>query len=163
MKNIKRTIIVILLVLSFECILFASLGNSKEEITFERSSILIKGAKVNHKFNIALALTRVQHSYGLMYREQLGKNEGMLFFYKKETIATMWMLNTFIPLDMIFVDSKGKIIYIFQDTTPFSIDKISANGLVRGVLEVNAGIVEQLGIIVGDRLIHPLFFDGDER
>ena len=87
MKNIKRTIIVILLVLSFECILFASLGNSKEEITFERSSILIKGAKVNHKFNIELALTRVQHSYGLMYREQLGKNEGMLFFYKKETIA----------------------------------------------------------------------------
>ena len=98
-----------------------------------------------------------------MFRQSLAKNAGMLFDYKVPTSISMWMKNTFIPLDMIFVDSKGKIIYIFQDTTPFSIDKISANGLVRGVLEVNAGIVEQLGIIVGDRLIHPLFFDGDER
>ncbi|MBI36305.1 MAG: hypothetical protein CL568_01800 [Alphaproteobacteria bacterium] len=162
MKKIKQTAFLIVLALFIESTIMPLLGNSGNDITFERSSVVIKGGKEKHKFDVELAFTNIQQSYGLMYRKQLARNEGMLFFYKKEMIATMWMLNTFISLDMIFVDSGGRIIYIYQNATPLSLSKISSGKPVRGVLEVNAGVVEKLGIIVGDQLIHPLFYGGSK-
>ena len=106
-------------------------------------------------------LTPAQQSQGLMFRRQMAANAGMLFFHRRDTVATMWMRNTFLPLDMLFVAADGRIVHIAERTVPQSLTAISAGRQVRAVLEVNAGTVRRLAIRSGDRLIHPLFGNAD--
>jgi uncharacterized protein len=81
----------------------------------------------------------------------------MLFDYKKPTAATMWMRNTLIPLDMLFVDAKGRIVNIQQRAIPQSDDLIAAAAAVRAVIELNGGTAGRLGIVPGDQVVHPIF------
>lgn len=81
----------------------------------------------------------------------------MLFDYKEPTMATMWMRNTLIPLDMLFVDAQGRIVNIRQRAVPQSLDVIAAATPVRAVIELNGGTAARLGIAPGDRVIHPIF------
>jgi len=81
----------------------------------------------------------------------------MLFDYKHPTTATMWMHNTLIPLDMLFVDARGKIVNIQQRAVPQSDDVITAAAPVRAVIELNGGTAERLRIVPGDQVVHPIF------
>jgi hypothetical protein len=81
----------------------------------------------------------------------------MLFVYGKEWEIAMWMKNTVIPLDMLFIKGDGRIVEIAERTVPFSLETISAGQPVVGVLEVNGGTVARLGIRRGDRVLHPVF------
>jgi uncharacterized membrane protein (UPF0127 family) len=81
----------------------------------------------------------------------------MLFLYPAEQPVAFWMKNTLIPLDMIFIQSDGRIRRIEQNTKPGSLRPISSNGSVRAVLEMRAGTSTKYGIAPGDRIIHPLF------
>ena len=81
----------------------------------------------------------------------------MLFLYPVSEPVTMWMKNTFIPLDMLFVAADGRITHMVQRTVPHSIVNISSGGPVTAVLEVNGGTVERLGLGIGDRILHPAF------
>ena len=81
----------------------------------------------------------------------------MLFDYKRSTTATMWMRNTLIPLDMLFVDARGRIVNIQQRAVPQSDDVITAAAPVRAVIELNGGTAERLGIAPGDQVVHPIF------
>ena len=132
-------------------------GGVQAQAVFERSTLSIETANGSHKFDIELALTPDQQSQGLMFRRELAADAGMLFFHDRERVATMWMRNTFVPLDMLFVAADGKIVHIVERTVPQSLTTISAGRPVRAVLEVNAGTVRRLAIQSGDRLIHPLF------
>ena len=124
---------------------------------FERSSLVIESAKERHAFSVEVARSTQQQAQGLMYRRDMAADHGMLFDYNPPRRVAMWMKNTFLPLDMLFIAFDGRVARIAQRTLPQSLDMIDSAGPVRGVLELNAGTVARLGIAVGDRVVHPIF------
>ncbi len=106
---------------------------------------------------VEFAATPQQRAQGLMFRQSMAPDTGMLFDFGDPTEVSMWMKNTYISLDMIFIKSDGVIRRIEQNTEPHSLATISSNGDVTGVLEVPAGTSRRLGIRPGDRVTHPLF------
>ncbi len=138
-------------------LLSAVAAGVEAQATFERSTLKIETLGDSHEFDVELALTPAQQSQGLMFRRELSADAGMLFYHRRDTVATMWMRNTFVPLDMLFVAADGRIVHIVERTVPQSLTTVSAGRPVRAVLEVNAGTVRRLAIRKGDRLVHPLF------
>lgn len=110
-----------------------------------------------HAFEVELAVTDAQQRKGLMFRRQMPANAGMLFLYDNGSRVTMWMSNTYIPLDMLFIAADGRITHIVERTVPFSTELIGSNGPVRAVLELNGGTASRLGIEVGDVVRHQSF------
>jgi uncharacterized membrane protein (UPF0127 family) len=108
-----------------------------------------------HRFNVEIAQTEEERRIGLMYRRNLADNAGMLFVYDEPQPILMWMKNTYIPLDMIFIDAGGKVLRIERRTEPFSTDPIPSGGPVQGILEVKAGTTESIGLKPGDEVILP--------
>nr|WP_213288706.1 DUF192 domain-containing protein [Bradyrhizobium sp. sGM-13] len=108
-------------------------------------------------FLVEMATTEEEKTQGLMYRKELPDGKGMLFDFSPEQQISMWMKNTYIPLDMIFIRADGRILRIAENTEPLSTKIISSGGLARGVLEVIAGTAQKYGIQPGDRVAHPLF------
>jgi len=124
---------------------------------FATSELTILSATGAHRFTVEVAETPEQMEQGLMFRRTLAPDAGMLFDYKVPTVATMWMRNTMIPLDMLFVDAQGRIVNIHQRAVPQSLEVIAAVAPVRAVIELNGGTATRLGIAPGDRVQHPLF------
>lgn len=110
-----------------------------------------------HVFSVEMATTEEEKQTGLMYRKELPDGKGMLFDFSPEQQISMWMKNTYIPLDMIFIRADGRILRIAENTEPLSTKIISSGGLAKGVLEVIAGTAQKYGIQPGDRVAHPLF------
>src|SRR5580692_290335 len=110
-----------------------------------------------HVFSVEMATTEQEKETGLMYRKELADGKGMLFDFSPEQEVSMWMKNTYISLDMIFIRADGRILRIAENTEPMSTRIIPARGLAKGVLEVIAGTAKKYGIEPGDRVGHPLF------
>lgn len=119
--------------------------------------LVITTATGEHRFTVEMALTGEQSARGLMFREQLGSDEGMLFDFRRDQIVTMWMRNTILSLDMIFISRDGRVATIAERTTPFSEAQISSRVPVRAVLEVPAGTAQRLSIRPGDRVRNVTF------
>jgi uncharacterized protein len=113
-----------------------------------------KGVQV---FSVEMATTEQEKETGLMYRKELADGKGMLFDFAPEQEVSMWMKNTYISLDMIFIRADGRILRIAENTEPLSTKIIPSRGLAKGVLEVIAGTAKKYGIEPGDRIGHPLF------
>mgnify|MGYP003571193540 CR=1 FL=1 len=112
----------------------------------------------NHTFQVEIAETSDQRGQGLMFRRQMAADAGMLFLFEGGSQErAMWMKNTLIPLDMLFIDEAGKIVRIEQRTVPHSLRAIRSGQPVAAVLELNAGTTSRLAIEPGDRVIHPAF------
>ena len=114
-------------------------------------------AKSRHAFLVEVARNDADRAQGLMYRRMLAPDQGMLFDFARTDIVTMWMQNTYISLDMIFIRADGTIARIAQDTEPLSTRTISSGEPVLSVLEVAAGTTRRLGIKPGDKVENPLF------
>ena len=108
-------------------------------------------------FSVEMATTEEEKTTGLMHRKELPDGKGMLFDFTPEQQISMWMKNTYISLDMIFIRADGRILRIAENTEPLSTRIISSGGLAKGVLEVIAGTAQKYGIQPGDRVAHPLF------
>ena len=106
-------------------------------------------------FEVELASSDAEKAKGLMFRTKIGDREGMLFPYGRSQEITMWMRNTYIPLDMIFIRADGIIHRIEAQTEPLSDRVIASGGDVFAVLEIAGGGAERHGIKPGDRVIHP--------
>ena len=108
-------------------------------------------------FSVEMATTDKEREVGLMYRKELADGRGMLFDFTPEQQVSMWMKNTYISLDMIFIAANGRILRIAENTEPESTRIISSGGPAKGVLEVIAGTARKYGIAPGDQIVHPLF------
>ena len=123
--------------------------------TFQPLEIVTKsGVQV---FSVEMATTEQEKETGLMYRKEVPDGKGMLFDFSPPQEVSMWMKNTYVSLDMIFIRADGRILRIAENTEPLSTRIISSQGLAKGVLEVVAGTAKKYGIEPGDRVGHPLF------
>ena len=110
-----------------------------------------------HLFTVEIADTDALRQRGLMFRQRLPEDRGMLFDFQKPRPVFMWMKNTYIPLDMLFIRDTGEIVYIAENTVPQSLDTIGVNEPILGVLELAGGTAKRLGIRVGDKGVHRIF------
>jgi uncharacterized membrane protein (UPF0127 family) len=108
-------------------------------------------------FQVEVMRTMDERARGLMFRRYLPADRGMLFDFAAEAQVAMWMKDTFIPLDMLFIRKDGTISQIAENTEPHSTRTISSTDPVHSVLEINGGMAAKLGIKAGDKVIHPLF------
>jgi uncharacterized protein len=122
-------------------------------VSFSREPLTIQSGGKSHKFSVELALNGRQQRQGLMFRRRMAADAGMLFVYRREEPTSMWMKNTFIPLDMLFIARDGKIRHIAERTVPMSEAVIGSDGAVSAVLELNAGTASRLGLKPGDKVL----------
>jgi hypothetical protein len=127
------------------------------EAACSRDRLVVHGADGPVAFRVELALTPEEQARGLMFRPSLPREAGMLFVYDPPRKARFWMKNTMIPLDMIFIDETGRIESIAERTTPYSLSTHESEGPVRGILEINGGLSDALGIAPGAQVVHPAF------
>lgn len=117
-----------------------------------------KGAHPSdHALSVEVMRTEAEREHGLMDRRYLPADRGMLFQFDKVQSVLMWMKDTYIPLDMIFISRDGVVTHIHENAEPMSQAIISSNGPVYGVLEVNAGFARKIGLKPGDLVRHSLF------
>ena len=107
----------------------------------------------SHEFRVYLATEFEQQRRGLMFVRELPPDVGMLFIYESDAIRSMWMKNTYIPLDMVFARADGTVINVVTDTVPQTLDSHASTEPARFVLELNAGTARKLGIGKRSRLI----------
>lgn len=114
--------------------------------------IEIQSGTQTHRFEIEIADEPNERARGLMHRTFLPDDHGMLFIYPREQMASFWMKNTLISLDMLFITNSGTIVKIAPRTTPGSLDPVRSDQVVRAVLEINGGLAEALSIVAGDKV-----------
>ena len=155
MKNTLSVLIGASTVVMLTCIA-AAIGLATSDSQND-STLIIATRDAQHRFTIEIARTPDEMERGLMFRDRLPPDHGMLFLYEDDRRVSFWMKNTLIPLDLIFADSTGRIVQIAERAVPLSTALISSDRAVRAVLEVNGGTADRLHIGIGDRLIHPAF------
>lgn len=155
MKTVLRRSILLTLGLFAVLALAGAADSVFAQSKLENLSITTGKGKVS--FSVEVMRTDEERARGLMNRAYLPADRGMLFDFKEPQIAMMWMKNTLIPLDMLFIRKDGTITNIAENTEPHSLRTVSASEPVLGVLELNGGTAARLGITAGDRVEHPLF------
>jgi len=125
----------------------------------EQSRLVIHSATGAHPFSVEVVDTPETRAQGLMFRQELAPDAGMLFDFKEEREVAFWMRNTFIPLDMIFIAADGTIRHIHVNARPHDPTSIPSGAPVQFVLEIPGGRSRELGISTGDRVAHPRVVD----
>lgn len=120
--------------------------------SFPRATVEISSGEHVHRFDVWIADTPERQAQGLMFVRDLAPDTGMLFVHDAPREVSMWMKNTYIPLDMLFIDRSGRIVRIARDTTPHSLESIHSGAPVTQVLEIAGGEAARRGIDVGDRV-----------
>jgi uncharacterized membrane protein (UPF0127 family) len=145
MTVLRRTL---LLACALTCLAVAGYAQGLQ--TFEKSTLVVETAAGPKHFEIELALTPAQEEQGLMFRQRLAPDAGMLFDFGDTAPRAFWMKNTLIPLDMLFIAASGRVVDIHERAVPLSEDVIPSRVPARAVLELNGGTVARLGIKIGD-------------
>jgi len=134
----------------------AQIGPIEDLDAFPSANLEItEGKKVKHVFKVWLADTPQRQAQGLMFVRSLPDLRGMLFAYPQPKAISMWMKNTYIPLDMVFIDDHNRIQQIVEQATPHSLDIIRSDKPARAVLEIAGGEARRLGLHPGLRVTHP--------
>ena len=131
-----------------------SYGPPDLDAAFGKATMVISASSLAcYRFDLWLARERPQQTRGLMFVRDLPADTGMLFIYDSPGRRSMWMKNTYLPLDMLFIREDGTVSSIVTNTEPLSLRSISSQEPVTYVLELNAGVTERLGIVPGDRIL----------
>jgi hypothetical protein len=130
---------------------------ASSEAEMSRETLTLVTATGERKIDIEVARTPDEQARGLMFRTSLPDTAGMLFPYAQPRVLTMWMKNTYIPLDMVFIRPDGIVHRIEVRTEPLSEAVISSGAPMAAVLELAGGASERLGLKPGDKVVHPLF------
>ena len=133
-----------------------SFDDSDLDAAFDKDLLVISASEhACYVFDVYIAMTREQRSRGLMYVRYMPDFTGMLFVYRQSRVLSIWMKNTYIPLDILFIRADGSIANIETHTEPLSLRSISAIEPLNFVLELNAGVTERLGIDTESRVHFP--------
>jgi uncharacterized membrane protein (UPF0127 family) len=137
----------------------ASLANARPALAeaMRRETLVIVTAGGRSEISTEIALTPAEQELGLMFRTSMGENDGMLFIYPKPQTIQMWMHNTYVPLDMVFVRADGSVAHIEANAEPLSDRVISSDGAASAVLELKAGTAQRIGLRPGDHIETPSF------
>jgi uncharacterized membrane protein (UPF0127 family) len=134
----------------------AQAGPIEDLAVFPRGKLEItEGKKVKHTFEVWLADNSRRQAQGLMFVRSLPDLRGMLFVHESPRPISMWMKNTYIPLDMVFIDARGRIQEIVAQTTPHSLEIVRSKEPALAVLEIAGGEAKRLGLHPGQRVVHP--------
>lgn len=125
-----------------------------QRLEASRLTVKSKGGKL-HTFTVEVARTPKEQEIGMMFRKSVEPDAGMLFLFSEPRPAAFWMYNTYIPLDLIFIDKTGRIESIAPNAAPHSLKPRQSRGAVVGVLEIAGGRSAELGIVEGDEILHP--------
>lgn len=123
----------------------------------EPQPLTILSESTEHPFMVEEAKTLEQQARGMMWREEMGEDTGMIFEFAEPKIATIWMKNTAIPLDILFVRSNGQILKIEHMAQPYTLRSASSEAVIAAVVELKGGRALELGIKPGDTVQHPFF------
>lgn len=124
---------------------------------FPQDKLSIVHEQATHALQIWVADTPERQQQGLMFLTELPPGYGMLFPLDTPRVMTMWMKNTYVSLDMLFIGTDGRIVRIAANTEPLSTNIISSGSVIGGVLEIRAGESKRLGLKEGDRVVHSSF------
>jgi uncharacterized protein len=141
--------------LSLAFLAFAAIGALAEDMRVEEVVVVTKTGR--HAFQAEIADTPEQRSKGMMFRTELASGRAMLFDFGKERPIAMWMKNTRVALDMIFIRADGSVVGFKKDAVPESTAVISPKFPALAVLETVAGTAERIGLEVGDKVEHAMF------
>lgn len=146
-----------LLMLAAVCwaFLLSAVGNTQEPMRVE--TVTVTTAKGSFEFQTEIANTQTSRERGLMFRKTMQPDHAMLFDWGQPLVASMWMQNTYISLDMLFIAGDGTVRFVAQNTKPLSRDIVSAGIEVAAVLEVIAGTAKRIGLKPGDKVAHRIF------
>jgi hypothetical protein len=120
------------------------------EAGLDQTSLCITSGDKTHSFTVEIARSSAQQARGLMFRTSLADDRGMIFPFLEPRMASFWMKNTVIPLDIIFIRADGQIENIAANTTPYSTDPVESTSPVTAVLELRGGLAAERGIKAGD-------------
>ena len=137
------------------CFLFGILLLAGPSFAMEGADLHMSAAKGGHApltFHVEIARAPAELAKGLMYRDHLPMDTGMLFIFEKDEVAHMWMRNTHIPLDMVFIDAAGTVVSVVANAKPMDETILSSQLPCRAALEINGGLAAQLGIKAGDKV-----------
>ncbi|TNF64358.1 MAG: DUF192 domain-containing protein [Rhodobacteraceae bacterium] len=123
--------------------------------------VVLRGAWGEALFSVEIADDPAERSQGLMFREKMARNAGMLFIYETPQVASFWMKNTLIPLDMIFFDRTGTVVHVHHRAIPGDLTPITGGRDILMVLEINGGLAELFRIAPGDTMRHPAIDQAD--
>jgi uncharacterized membrane protein (UPF0127 family) len=146
------TALAIVLAISMGVLCYAQSAPLEDLANFPRSSLEITHGKQHHAFTVWIADTPQRSEQGLMFVRDLPVDEGMLFPESQPRRISMWMKNTYIGLDMVFVDADGRIGKIVEHAVPQSLDTIDSGGPVAAVLEIKDGEASRRGLTIGDKV-----------
>jgi uncharacterized membrane protein (UPF0127 family) len=146
--NNVRAALAALVIFGF-CTMLPAFG----DVLFKPASLKIETKNGPVLLNVEVADTDAKREQGLMFRRTISDDHGMIFLFDREHEITMWMKNTYIPLDMVFIGNDWRIRHIAYDAEPFSTDVISSMRPASRVLEIGAGQAKKLGLAVGDSVM----------
>jgi len=138
--------------------LFATVGCKAQPATlieldaFPKAKLEIHSGTTTHRFDIWIAETSAQQTQGLMFVRDLAESRGMLFIAEQPRVFNMWMKNTYVPLDMVFIGADGRIAKISANATPHSLDVISSGVVVGAILELKGGEAARRALHKGDKV-----------
>ena len=116
-----------------------------------------------HEFMVEIADSEEERTHGYMFKESLSDQDGLLFQFPASDVRSIWMKDTPLPLDILFVRADGRILKIVHSHTPFSLRSVSSGAPVPAVLEIKGGLAETLSIRPNDRLVHSFFMKKEQE
>lgn len=157
LKQLISRAVITVLVLFFCSVKLHAEPSPDPNSVFPVETLEIITSNGSFKFSVEIADDAAERSRGLMFRETMLPTHGMLFDFGETSPVMMWMKNTPLSLDMIFIKENGQVARIASNTVPFSQTIVSSGEPVSHVLELNAGIAKQIGLKLDDKVMHPFF------
>lgn len=160
-SRVPRVFAAVLILMA--CLFTGGCSRAAEPQLLPSEPVVVETVSGPVTFMTEIADERAERAIGLMYRETLPRDHAMLFQYPRPTQISMWMRNTLIPLDMLFMDSGGEIVHIEHNAQPGDETPRGPDGLAVGVLEIGGGLAQEMGIEEGMTVYHPFFNNTDGR